>query len=66
MSRVILEAPPEQVYSYFVDNKRVHEYNEYCTKACDVIFVCVCVYVWCERVCPSICLRSYAYLYPYR
>ena len=29
----------EQVYGYFMDNKRVHEYNEYCTQINDLEYL---------------------------
>ena len=39
MAQAELDAPPEQVYSYFMDNKRVHQYNEYCAEVEDLEYL---------------------------
>jgi len=39
MSSGVLDAPPEQVYTYFVDNSRVHEYNEFCKQVKDLEYL---------------------------
>ena len=36
MAQGILDAPPAQVHKYFIDNSRVHEYNEYCKEIKDL------------------------------
>jgi len=38
-AQAVLDAAPEQVYAYFMDNKRVHEYNEYCTQVEDLEYL---------------------------
>jgi hypothetical protein len=35
-AHTIIDAPIDEVYSLFVDNKRVHEYNEYCKEVQDL------------------------------
>lgn len=39
MAKAVLDASPEQVFSYFMDNKRVHEYNEYCAQVEDLEYL---------------------------
>jgi hypothetical protein len=36
MAQGILDAPPHQVHTYFIDNSRVREYNEYCKEIKDL------------------------------
>ena len=35
----VLEAPPGQVYEFFTSNRRVKEYNEYCTQVQDIEYL---------------------------
>ena len=38
-AEAILEASPEKVYSLFVDNSRVREYNEFCKQIKDLEYI---------------------------